>query len=260
MHIGIGLMIDRINTSNIGIPLSVIQSLYNGGKTGALYIVSQLSSVFQDRSATPSTPASVNGPVGTILDLSGNNNHWIAGSDAKRPILRQSGSLFFLQSDGVSQSMVSTTTWAQGVSSSWVVGIQKQNSGDSIPRIIGSSASSTQFAWTTTDITFSVQNFTSGDGLVTTPLASDANAHTFTYLRNQPSNSAIIRNNGVQIASTTHSVTSITVNTNFASSGDGTANFSNYNFFGCILISGVLSGSDLSTAETYIGAQSGLVI
>lgn len=71
-----------------------------------LYDISQLSSLYADRSATPSTPASVDGVVGTILDLSGNGNHAIAHSDAARPILRQSGNYYYLEPDGVNDGLV----------------------------------------------------------------------------------------------------------------------------------------------------------
>ena len=54
----------------------------------ALYDISQLDTLFLDRSATPSTPASIDGVVGTILDLSGNANHLVAADDDYRPILR----------------------------------------------------------------------------------------------------------------------------------------------------------------------------
>lgn len=66
-----------------------------------LWDVSILSSLYQDRSATPSTPSVVDGVVGTICDQSGAGNHLIAPSDAARGILRQSGSLYWVETDGV---------------------------------------------------------------------------------------------------------------------------------------------------------------
>lgn len=65
------------------------------------YDISRLDTLFADRSATPSTPASVDGVVGTVLDISGNGCHAIAPNDASRAILRQSGSLYYLEFDGV---------------------------------------------------------------------------------------------------------------------------------------------------------------
>lgn len=68
----------------------------------ALYDISQLDTLYADRSATPSTPASVDGVVGTILDLSGNDNHAIASSDAARGILRTDGTYYWIEPDGLS--------------------------------------------------------------------------------------------------------------------------------------------------------------
>lgn len=69
------------------------------GPTG-LFDISQLDTLFSDRSATPSTSAVVDGVVGTVLDLSGNSNHAISPSDAQRALLRLS-SYHYLDPDRV---------------------------------------------------------------------------------------------------------------------------------------------------------------
>lgn len=97
--------------------LSQVQGLFQSGAVdGALYDISQLNTLFSDRSATPSTPASVDGVVGTILDMSGNDNHMIAPSDGARATLRQSGDYYYLEfsathyyaADGISFSQSDT--------------------------------------------------------------------------------------------------------------------------------------------------------
>lgn len=73
----------------------------------ALYDISDLSTLFVERTgASASTPASVDGVVGTVLDLSGNGNHAVAPSDEARPILRRNGSIYYLEWDEVDDGLI----------------------------------------------------------------------------------------------------------------------------------------------------------
>lgn len=78
--------------------------LFANGEPGAWFDPSDLSSMYQGRTGT--TAAVVGSPVGQLLDKSGNSNHAIAPSDAARPILRQSGSLYYLEFDGVDDTLI----------------------------------------------------------------------------------------------------------------------------------------------------------
>lgn len=80
-----------------------ITSLFAAGEKGAWYDPSDLSSMYQDSAGT--TPAVVNQPVGYIADKSGNGNHAKQATTASKPILRQSGGLYYLQFDGVDDSL-----------------------------------------------------------------------------------------------------------------------------------------------------------
>lgn len=73
-------------------------SLFTGAQ-GWYFDPSDLSTVFQDSAGT--TPGAVGQPVGLIRDKSGNGNHATQSTAASRPILRQSGSLYYLEFDGV---------------------------------------------------------------------------------------------------------------------------------------------------------------
>lgn len=69
---------------------------------GILHRISDLSSLFADRSATPSTPAVVDGVVGTIKNIAPSATvHAISPSDAARGILRFSGGKYHIEGDGV---------------------------------------------------------------------------------------------------------------------------------------------------------------
>ncbi len=69
----------------------------------AWYDPSDLATVWQDSART--TPASVNGVVGAIDDKSGNGKHLLQATTAAKPVLRQSGALYWLEFDGVDDFM-----------------------------------------------------------------------------------------------------------------------------------------------------------
>ncbi len=75
--------------------------LFAAGQTGCWFDVSDLSTLFVERTGGGTTPASVNGPVGTVRDKSGGGFHWQALTDSGRPTLRQSGPRYYLEFDGV---------------------------------------------------------------------------------------------------------------------------------------------------------------
>lgn len=74
-------------------------SLFAGGEHGAFFDPSDLSTMFQDDAGT--VPAAVGSVVGRINDKSGRGNHATQATTANKPILRQSGSLYYLEFDGV---------------------------------------------------------------------------------------------------------------------------------------------------------------
>lgn len=80
-------------------------SLFSSSEKGAWYDPSDLSTMFQDSAGvTPVTAA--NQQVGLIRDKSGNNNHASQSTAGSRPTLRQFGSLWYLEFDGVNDFLV----------------------------------------------------------------------------------------------------------------------------------------------------------
>lgn len=100
LGLNIGISRRRGGSGSAPAPFSPA-SLFGGGVKGAYFDISDLSTLFEERTgAAATTAASVDGVVGTVLDLSGNDNHITAPSDAARPILRQAGDLYYLDFDG----------------------------------------------------------------------------------------------------------------------------------------------------------------
>jgi hypothetical protein len=73
--------------------------LFANGEQGAWYDPSDLSSMFQDSGGT--TPSAVDAVVGLIRDKSGRGNHASQSTTASKPVLRQSGSRYYLEFDGI---------------------------------------------------------------------------------------------------------------------------------------------------------------
>lgn len=84
--------------------LAAVLAEFGSGEVGAVYDNKDLSSFFSDSAAT--TPATVNGVVGCLLDKSPNGFHLRQTTTASKPILRQSGDLYYLEFDGVDDFMV----------------------------------------------------------------------------------------------------------------------------------------------------------
>lgn len=73
-------------------------SLFSNGEPGVWYDPSDLTSLWTDTSRT--TQATVNDAIACMDDKSGNGNHAIQSTSAYRPILRQSGDVYYLEFDG----------------------------------------------------------------------------------------------------------------------------------------------------------------
>lgn len=75
-------------------------TLFATGEQGIWYDPSDLLTMFQDSAGT--VPVTAAGQVvGRILDKSGNGNHATQATEASKPILRNTGALWWLEFDGV---------------------------------------------------------------------------------------------------------------------------------------------------------------
>lgn len=80
-------------------------TLFAIGEQGVWYDPSDLSTMFQDDAGT--VPVTAAGQVvGLIHDKSGNGNHGVQITEASKPILRNTGALWWLEFDGVDDFLV----------------------------------------------------------------------------------------------------------------------------------------------------------
>jgi hypothetical protein len=88
-------------------------SLFSGD-TGGWWDPSDMATLFQDSAGTtPITAADQ--PVGRINDQSGNGNDLTQASSSSRPILRNSGALWWLEFDGANDYLVASFTHNQPI-------------------------------------------------------------------------------------------------------------------------------------------------
>lgn len=83
-------------------------SLFAAGERGVWYDPSDLSTLFQDSAGT--TPVTAAGqPVGRMLDKSGRGNHATQSTDANRPTLQiDAGGRYYMACDGSNDGMVTS--------------------------------------------------------------------------------------------------------------------------------------------------------
>ena len=119
-------------------------SLFAGGALGAYWKPSDLSTVYQESTAT--TPGALGQPVGYIADLSGNGNHLTQATSGTRPVADAIGfntaSSKFLEASGLAAIFSGTgKPW----SAHFVI---KHNAAGSTTLMgVGSSASATPYVW-----------------------------------------------------------------------------------------------------------------
>lgn len=87
--------------------LIAIQAMF-GSAQGAIYDTTDTTTMFQERTGgSATTPSGANGPIGSLKDLSPNNNWAVAVSDVTRPLSRQGVGVpnNYLEPDGIDDGL-----------------------------------------------------------------------------------------------------------------------------------------------------------
>ncbi len=99
--------------------------LFQGSGEGAWYDPGAAGAVWRDTAGT--LPALPGDGVARIDDLSGNGNHATQATAAARPILRQSGGLYWLEYDGVDDALVTSGVNFDGDGLTMIAAGEKEN-------------------------------------------------------------------------------------------------------------------------------------
>ena len=233
-----------------------------------LYDHKDITSFFSDSAMT--TQAVVNGPVGAVRDKSGNNRHRRQTDNAKRPTLRQSGSLYYLDYDGTDDFLVTsaidltgtnvlTLCWGVTKSSDAATGIAVE-----VGVSINSTAGIALYAPTSVAPTLGF-----GSRGTATVLANYNNAlvaapitRVLTGVAKISTDKCILRANGTQIATTA----SDQGTGNYASSvvyfgaRGGTSNFFSGDDYGGALYAIEATGANLTAIEAFTADRTGVTL
>lgn len=227
-------------------------SLFASGESGAYYDMSDLSSMFEERTAGGTTPSSVGGVVGTIRDQSGLGNHWVATADAARPILRQSGSIYYLDTDSADDRMTVTFGAALALPVTRMSCIRQPTwtSGD---RILHGGVGSSYLGQN--NLTPQISTFNATWGAANSELTVGSfGVVTERYGTSGTSGAGITVNNGSE---TTHTGTYAAHTT--LSMSDG-ASFGDIDYAAVFVINRALTPTETANMRTWLGTRGGLTL
>lgn len=215
------------------------------------YDPSDLSSMWQESAGT--TPAAVDSPVGKMNDKSGNNNHVTQATSTKRPILRQTGALYYLEFDGVDDFLSGTIpSFGANLSKTFVMGL----------KLAALSGSNAAFTYGAAGATFGFNAYNAGSiqifqwgpdlsfagGATTDQVATGIkNTNELTSRRNGVVNGGPTTVAGVNVTST---------NLHIGCVSDGSAHFAG-RMYGLVLVLGTPSLTDI---EAWMAAKSGVTL
>ena len=244
----------------------VISNLFAAGEQGVWYDPSDFSTMFQDAAGTIPVTA-VGQPVGRILDKSGRGNHATQTTSTKRPVLQQDANgKYYLLFDGIDDALqtASINFTATDKVTVWA-GVRKL--AGTVTQIIAE-LSSTAFS---TDSTFSLRGptltsdsyaFTSrGTIFAGAEISGYPPPHTsvLTGIGNISGDSAVLKVNGVQVASTiTDQGTGNFGNYPlYIGSRGGTSNPFNGRLYSLIIRGAQSTAAQISNTETYVNSKTG---
>lgn len=96
---------------------------------------SQTSSLKQERTGAAATTAvAVGDPVGTAANIGTGGGYFVAPSDTARPILRQSGALYYLEFDGSDDVLTLSQTFNMNAGHHWFMTAEEKGAGTNINR------------------------------------------------------------------------------------------------------------------------------
>lgn len=208
--------------------------------------VSVLSSLYQERTGGGTTPAVVDGVVGTIRDLSGNGFHLAAPTDAGRGILRQSGSEYYIELDGTDDAYLANWTqisqpntfclaWRRATTATgWIVGPYDGTYRNELYHASGN-----------------FRMFPPGNNITT---SSDNTQYVQTAIFNGASGN--LRTNGV--ASSAQDTSTTQWSGVSVGAFTGTSNWTVMRFYALAAYDGLVSGGDLTDLEAWAASKNGV--
>jgi hypothetical protein len=208
---------------------------------------------YVERTGGGTTLASVNGVVGTVRDRSGNAFHLQAPTDAARPLLRNSGALYWLEFDGVDDAMraaftVGTTfaRYSAFASISYTGGERLYSGGSATQGELSQGVVSTE-----------IRQFHTIFGLAATVPATGTN---YTVSETITGTTGSLQVNAGSVVSSTGYTSNTPGGLTVGAFWNGAvhASYGNIKWFGCTMRASVFGAPELGNLETYYRSKAGL--
>ncbi len=245
LGLGLGLGLGRSSGGTAFDPATLFT-----GQSGGWYDPSDLGTVWQDVGRT--VPGAVDAVVGSLDDKSGNGRHLLRqNSDPRRPILRQSGALYYLEFDGVDDCLLATfgmTYPFDRVSAfdqiTYTNGRYILDGGEANQSILQNRGGSPNIA-----------QWTGGLGTEPTPQAGPLGTPKVVTERWNGASSSLQVNSSAAATGTLPSVALTGISVGDAAGAGAPANIK---FYGVLCRSGTLTASEIASYKAYLATKSGV--
>lgn len=231
-----------------GIPSWTPANLFLAGASGAWHDPSDLSTIWQDDAGT--VAGAVDQPVGKLEDKSGNARHLTQATAAKRPMLRLSGSTYYLEFDAVDDMLSASFAFTQPYTRIGLIQQRTHTGKYLMDGAVSNSAALFQDSPSPEIGLFA--------GAAVSPVTADLALTTWgvvTEIYDGASSKIAVDNNAYATGSPgTTGAGGITL----GSQGGAGANFSDLLLGDLVFIAGVMSDADIAATRTYMGNKAGL--
>lgn len=235
---------------------------------------SQSGSAFQERTgASATTPSADGDAVGTFKNFGTKGNHLTAAADNQRPIMRASGSLRYLEWDGVDDYFSEATMAALRSVPGWTMIAGVRNTGSTatvrMPLLVKTGGAvvgrASQAFAQTTGAAYTSGRRLNGDAGATAMGLPHANADiVLTGIGDFANTDAFVRSNGVEEGSNTSWLTPGVTDNDGGEAAMGGFVSANIPFAGRIysafVFPSVLSAANLRLVERYVAQTMGITI
>lgn len=245
--------------------LSAPAALFAGSVAGVWFDPSDMSSMFQDAAGT--TPSAIDAVVGRINDKSGNGKHATQATTASKPILRQDGARYYLEFDGVDDSLQAGPVDFTGTNKVGIfLAARKLTNTSAMVAELGTTSAAGQFRALAGTTWSAIGRGTAGDAGRQTSALSGANTSILTATHDLSGADADlatnIRRNGATdeaaLGATTAPGDRAFINGSlYIGARAGTSLFFNGRIYGLIVVGRMPSVFEIAANETWLNGRTG---
>ncbi len=226
-------------------------SLFTASEKGGYWDVQDTTSMFQNSNGT--TAAAVNSPVGYVADKSGNGNHLVQATGAARPTLRQAGAYYYLESDGVDDSI--SVSFPALFNDTLVMIAGRYVSGSNVFRLQATNGNASAAYWDASWVAL----LANGTSALVAPPTTNTDA-VVGVTGNSATNNGTAHIGATDTALNTGGTGLGAFQQFTAGAHQPGANFSASRFFGGVVLGRLPTAPELAKTRTWTGARAGIIL